>query len=125
MTLATCDILQSIFGLAPTNQLNPRYKMDLSSFMTKGWISVSNLFTFAITSQNLVAMASGFFPPSAYRILISLGSFSVSHPCLFTSAISTQLHAHPLLMSTLVMKVFLLCMCVNSAVTTSCVLSWL
>src|ERR1700730_10604095 len=123
MTLATRDILQSIFGLALTNQSYPRYSMDLSSFMTKGWISISNLFTFTITSQKVVTMASGFFPPSAYSISISLGGLSVGHPCFLTSVMSTQLHAHPLSMSTFIMKVFLLCMWVTSAVTMSCVLS--
>src|SRR6202030_4371371 len=125
MILATHDIRQSIFGLAPTNQSYPRYSMDLSSLVTKGLIRVSNPLTFAITSQNCVAVASGFFPPSAYSISISLGSFSIGHPCLLTSAMSTQLHAHPLSMSAFVVKVFLLCMCMTSAVTTSCVLSWL
>src|ERR1700730_13557930 len=124
MTLATHDILQLIFRLAPTNQLYPRYSMDLSNFMTKGQISVSSPFTFAITSQNVMAVALGFFPPSAYSISIGLGSLSTSHPCFLTSAMSTQLHAHPLSMSTFVVKVFLLCMCMTSAVTTSCVLSW-
>src|ERR1700730_4414086 len=119
MILATRDVLQSIFGLAPTNQSYPRYSMDLSSLVTKGLIRVSNLLTFAITSQNCVAMASGFFPLSAYSISIGLGSFSVSHPCLLTSAMSTQLCAHPLSMSAFIVKVFLLCVCMTSAVTTS------
>src|ERR1700731_1256481 len=99
--------------------------MDLSNFMTKGQISISNLLTFAITSQNHVAVASGFFPLSAYSISISLGSFSVGHPCLLTSAMSMQLCAHPLSMSAFIMKVFLLWVCMTSAVTTSWVLSWL
>src|ERR1700730_6971184 len=123
MILATRNIRQSIFGLAPTNQLYPRYSMDLSSFVTKGRIRVSNLLTFAITSQNRVAVASGFFPPSVYSISISLGSFSIGHPCLLTSAMSTQLRAHLLSMSTFIVKVFLLCVCMTSAVTTSWVLS--
>src|ERR1700731_4819088 len=108
MIHATRDVLQLIFGLAPTNQSYPRYSMDLSSFVTKGLIRVSNLLTFAITSQNLVAMASGFFPLSVYSISIGLRSFSISHPCLLTSTMSTQLRAHPLSMSAFVMKVFLL-----------------
>src|ERR1700730_16219878 len=108
MILATRNIRQSIFGLAPTNQLYPRYSMDLSSFVTKGLIRVSNPLTFAITSQNHVAVASGFFPPSAYSISIGLRSFSIGHPCLLTSVMLTQLRAHPLSMSAFIMKGFLL-----------------
>src|ERR1700730_15888751 len=124
MTLATHNVLQSIFGLAPTNQLYPRYSIDLSSLVTKGWISISNPLTFTITSQNVIAVASGLFPPSAYGILIGLSSFSIGHPCFLTSAMLTQLHAHPLSMSTFIVKVFLLFVCVTSAITTSWVLSW-
>src|ERR1700731_882866 len=124
MTLATHDVLQSILGLAPTNQSYPRYSIDLSSLVTKGRISISNLLTFTITLQNVIALASGFFPPSAYSISIGLGSFSTGHPCFLMSVMSTQLCAHLLLMSAFVIKVFLLCVCMTSAVTTSCVLSW-
>src|ERR1700719_2582252 len=117
------NILQSIFGLAPKSQSYPRYKIDLSSLVTKSQISISSLLTFTITSQNLVAVALGFFPLSAYIILMGQGSSSVSHPCLLTSMMLMQLLAHLLSMSAFIMKVFLLWVCVTSAVTTNWVLS--